>query len=290
MDWFQKGMEAYKVKDYENALTYCGKAVETGNKEALQLAAHMYKLGVGVSCEGNRARVTTLVFNDLGFTSEAVLYNFCRIANKFKSKIEMFSKGRGFNAKSILILTVLGGLQGNKVDITAEGEDAEQAVRSLAEYLFSIRPKPCVKILFVDVDGVLNSAQDGYSIKLRTDSHLKFLRMIVKSTGAKIVLSSSWRIGFTPASKNLLARFKEYGLELMDCTPELSGACRGDEIRKWLEEFETEYDVERFAILDDESDMAEFTETNLIQTDTNVGLQKADAIKCIRLLMTSVAD
>lgn len=141
-----------------------------------------------------------------------------------------------------------------------------------------------MKILFVDVDGVLNSAQDGYSIKLSTDSHLKFLRMIVKSTGANIVLSSSWRIGFTPASKNLLTRFKEYGLELMDCTPELSGACRGDEIRKWLEEFETEYDVERFAILDDESDMAEFTETNLIQTDTNVGLQKEDAVQCIKML------
>ena len=284
MDWFQKGMEAYKAKDYENALTYCGKAVEAGNKEALQLAAHMYKLGAGFSCEGNRANVTMLVFNDLGFAHDGVVKNFCQIANKFKAKIDMCSHGKVFDPKKIFSLMVLGGLQGNKVDITAEGEDAEQAVRSLAEYLFSIRPKPCVKILFVDVDGVLNSAQDGYSIKLSTDSHLKFLRMIVKSTGANIVLSSSWRIGFTPASKNLLARFKEYGLELMDCTPELSGACRGDEIRKWLEEFETEYDVERFAILDDESDMAEFTETNLIQTDTNVGLQKADAIKCIRLL------
>lgn len=141
-----------------------------------------------------------------------------------------------------------------------------------------------MKVIFLDVDGVLNSAQDGYSIRLRTDSHLKLLQRIVRETGAKIVLSSSWRIGFTPASKNLLARFREYGLELMDCTPELSGACRGDEIRKWLEEFETEYDVERFAILDDEADMAEFAETNLIQTDTNAGLQKADAVRCIKLL------
>ena len=145
-----------------------------------------------------------------------------------------------------------------------------------------------MKVIFLDVDGVLNSAQDGYSIRLKTDSHLKLLQYIVKETGAKIVLSSSWRIGFTPASKNLLARFKEYGLELMDCTPELSGTCRGDEIRKWLEEFEVENDVERFAILDDEADMAEFTESNLIQTDTNVGLQKADAVRCIKLLNSGV--
>lgn len=143
---------------------------------------------------------------------------------------------------------------------------------------------PTVESNFLDVDGVLNSAQDGYSIRLRTDSHLKLLQRIIKETGAKIVLPSSWRIGFTPASKNLLARFKEYGLELMACTPELSGSCRGDEIRKWLEKFETENDVERFAILDDESDMAEFTEMNLIQTDTNVGLQKEDAVQCIKML------
>lgn len=79
-------------------------------------------------------------------------------------------------------------------------------------------------------------------------------------------------------------------MELMDCTPELSGTCRGDEIRKWLDEFKTEYDVERFAILDDEADMAEFTETNLIQTDTNAGLQKADVVRCIRWLNVSIVE
>lgn len=284
MDWQQKGMDAYKAEDYESALIYYGKAVEEGNKEALRLAARMYKLGHGFTREGNRSRVTTLVFNDLGFASDAVVRDFCQIANKFKSKIEMCSHGKVFDPKKIFTLMVLGGLQGNKVDISAEGDDAEEAVRSLAEYLFSIRPKPCVKILFLDVDGVLNSAQDGYSIKLRTDSHLKFLRMIVKSSGAKIVLSSSWRIGFTPASKNLLQRFKEYGLDLMDCTPELSGSCRGDEIRQWLTDNSYDYDIENFVILDDEADMAEFTDKNLVQTDTNIGLQKQDAIECIKML------
>ena len=145
-----------------------------------------------------------------------------------------------------------------------------------------------MKVIFLDVDGVLNSAQDGYSIRLKTDSHLKLLQYIVKETGAKIVLSSSWRIGFTPASKNLMARFKEYGLELMDCTPELSSACRGDEIRKWLND--KEYTVERFVILDDEANMAEFAEKNLVQTDTNAGLQKADVVRCIRWLNVSIVE
>ena len=141
-----------------------------------------------------------------------------------------------------------------------------------------------MKVIFLDVDGVLNSAQDGYSIRLRTDSHLKLLQRIIKETGAKIVLSSSWRIGFTPASRNLLARFKEYGLELMDCTPELPGSCRGDEIRQWLTDKVYNYDIENFVILDDEANMAEFTDKNLVQTDTNIGLQKQNAIECIRTL------
>lgn len=141
-----------------------------------------------------------------------------------------------------------------------------------------------MKVIFLDVDGVLNSAQDGYSIRLRTDSHLKLLQRIIKETGAKIVLSSSWRIGFTPASRNLLARFKEYGLELMDCTPELPGSCRGDEIRQWLTDNVYNYDIENFVILDDEANMAEFTDKNLVQTDTNIGLEKQNAIECIRTL------
>ena len=33
-----------------------------------------------------------------------------------------------------------------------------------------------MKVIFLDVDGVLNSAQYGYSIRLKTDSHLKLLQ------------------------------------------------------------------------------------------------------------------
>ena len=80
-----------------------------------------------------------------------------------------------------------------------------------------------MKVIFLDVDGVLNSKRDRNSIKLRTDSHLRLLQELVKATGANIVLSSSWRIGFTKAIKNLNDRLAEYGLEIMDRTPVLPG-------------------------------------------------------------------
>ncbi|BAL83067.1 hypothetical protein SELR_13590 [Selenomonas ruminantium subsp. lactilytica TAM6421] len=239
-------------------------------------------------CEGNRSKATSLVYNECGFASDTVAKNFCKIVRKFKSKIEMHSKGKIVDAKNIMMVMVVGGLQGNKIEICAEGEDSQQAVKSLANYLFSIRPKDYINVIFLDVDGVLNSAKDGYSIKLSTDLHLKLLKRIVKATKAKIVLSSSWRIGWTPASRNLLNRFKDFGLEIMDCTPKLPESCRGDEIKQWLND--SEYEIGRFVILDDEADMAEFTAANLVQTDTKVGLQEKDAIRCIKMLKGHYRD
>ena len=146
-----------------------------------------------------------------------------------------------------------------------------------------------MKIIFLDVDGVLNSLQDGNSVRLRTDSHLKLLKQIVDATGAKIVLSSSWRIGHTKARNNLLKRLEEYGLQIMDSTPVLSGASsRGDEIRQWLNE--SKYEIESFVILDNEDDMGEFTAKNLVQTNTAIGLQDKDASKCISMLNNSIAN
>ena len=140
-----------------------------------------------------------------------------------------------------------------------------------------------MKVIFLDVDGVLNSRRDGNSIKLRTDSHLRLLQEIVKATGANIVLASSWRIGFTKAIKNLNDRLAEYGLEIMDRTPVLPGSsCKGDEIRQWLSD--NGQSVENFVILDDDADMAEFTDTNLVQTDSEYGLQDKEADRCIAML------
>lgn len=140
-----------------------------------------------------------------------------------------------------------------------------------------------IKVIFLDVDGVLNSKQDGNSLQLRTDLHLQLLREIVSATGAKIVLSSSWRAGFAKARNTLSNRLRKYGLEIMDSTPVLPGlTCRGDEKRQWLND--SGQSVERFVILDDDDDMAEFTDTNLVQTDPDIGLQEKDAVKSIELL------
>ena len=53
-----------------------------------------------------------------------------------------------------------------------------------------------------------------YMTVVRTDSHLKLLEHIVRETGAKVVLSSSWRIGPAKALNNLHKRLEEYGLQI----------------------------------------------------------------------------
>lgn len=138
-----------------------------------------------------------------------------------------------------------------------------------------------MKIIFLDVDGVLNSVQDRFSTKLETRKHILFLRHIVNKTDAEIVLSSSWRIcGLLPKLCRIL---REYNLRISDITPYiLDRASRGREIRAWLDDHTG---VESFVILDDEDfDIVNMFPDNIVKTNSEVGLQKEDAEKCIAIL------
>ena len=96
-----------------------------------------------------------------------------------------------------------------------------------------------MKVIFLDVDGVLNS--DEYFDKIRN----KLLKQAVIQTGAKVVLSSSWRHTKNGEQlKELLAKFEIY----TDRTPYLQNK-RGIEIKQWLINNEN---IEDFVILDDE--------------------------------------
>lgn len=111
-----------------------------------------------------------------------------------------------------------------------------------------------MKIIFLDIDGVLNS--DEYfdkikNLKINTIENqvdvekIKLLKQAVDATGAKIVLSSSWR--YTRNANNLRALLLNYGI-FADTTPFLNNE-RGKEIKKFLTEHK---DVEDYVILDDE--------------------------------------
>ena len=111
-----------------------------------------------------------------------------------------------------------------------------------------------MKIIFLDIDGVLNSDEYFDKIKnlningIENDidvSKIVLLKKSLDETGAKIVLTSSWR--YTRKAQELKQLLLSYGI-IVDCTPFIDNE-RGIEIKKWLQEHN---DVQDFVILDDE--------------------------------------
>lgn len=132
-----------------------------------------------------------------------------------------------------------------------------------------------MKVIFLDVDGVLNS--DEYFDKIRNldiqgierevdIEKIKLLKKAIDKTGAKVVLSSSWRYTkYAQYLKELLSNYDIY----VDSTPFIENE-RGLEIKKWLSDNQ---DAEDFVILDDEifDSYDESLIKNLIKTSNGNG-------------------
>lgn len=111
-----------------------------------------------------------------------------------------------------------------------------------------------MKILFLDIDGVCNSA--AYARSLGKGGLLGIdpvpaarVRRIIAETGCKVVLSSTWRL----MEKNREAVRREV-CDFIDITPRYPNGPRGEEIRTWLVDNVKQADLEAYAILDDDSD------------------------------------
>ena len=167
-----------------------------------------------------------------------------------------------------------------------------------------------MKIIFLDIDGVMNSRESllalrkGTNLKEISDMnphphHVNILNHIIDQTGAKVVISSVWRHRNTPFMLwRLLAAYGFKG-EVLDKTPRYSDLRRGDEIAIWLNLqqrlhkrykgdnnlFYRNYQepIESFVILDDSSDMQELIEF-LVQTKSETGLLMEHAEKAIKIL------
>ena len=157
-----------------------------------------------------------------------------------------------------------------------------------------------MKVIFLDVDGNLNneysrSRCQGY-IGI-DDDKVALLKQIVDATDAKLVLSSTWRLGYNKEGHRL-EKMGEYlkkklakqGLSIYDVTPDFGrmGYPRGEEILDWLVKHP---DVDRYVILDDEeydfyqigSEITDFW----IQTDyysRQGGLQQEHVDRAIEIL------
>lgn len=60
---------------------------------------------------------------------------FVQIASKYESHISVIVNEKQVNAKSIMGMMSLGAIKGEDIQIIAEGEDEEEAVKALIKFL-----------------------------------------------------------------------------------------------------------------------------------------------------------
>lgn len=140
-----------------------------------------------------------------------------------------------------------------------------------------------MKVLFLDIDGVLNTPRTAklFGNQFINPFLVTLVAQIVTATGAKLILSSNWRID----EKELVEKaLTVHDLQIFDCTPMIDlneVHPRSKQIQHWLDGKE----LERFAILDDDP-KANLKEGSFFQVDETIGLNKEITEKVIIHLNT----
>lgn len=183
-----------------------------------------------------------------------------------------------------------------------------------------------MKIIFLDIDGVLNHeewyssgrAHEAYLATGETDikaynfdpESWNWVQKLIDETGAKIVLSSSWR------SYDLASTIEEYkGTafkpiidNLVGVTPRTMSRNRGEEINRffdivngnitqnlpqaieWLKQHPLETlsatgeKIEQYVIFDDDTDMTDKQKSHFVHIDFWNGIQEKDYKKAKQIL------
>lgn len=176
-----------------------------------------------------------------------------------------------------------------------------------------------VRIIFLDIDGVLNgySKMTGKLYWLFTHFHLmefvnkyydlfgirthnvRLLSKIIRCTGAKVVLSSSWRSGWfvsyeekSKRHRRLQDLFAKFNIDVVGITPFINGR-REAEIARWISENHCQ--VENFVVIDDEKfGIEEYYKNHFVQTSEtdeicgswyeNTGLKRKHVLRAIEIL------
>jgi hypothetical protein len=166
------------------------------------------------------------------------------------------------------------------------------------------------KIIFLDIDGVLNpvhymnatykmwkasfgeiKSHDEYG-QLFFYQNCDALKKAIDETGAKIVISSTWRMAGESEMKALW-KHRNLAGEIIGITPNevdvvnngiakfYDEVCRGDEIKLWIN---TNNFTGKYVIIDDTKDMLKEQEPCFVVTNSYFGLTLKDADKAIEIL------
>lgn len=167
--------------------------------------------------------------------------------------------------------------------------------------LLHLNRRLIIKIIFLDIDGVLNNEESEYypvdngrfgrTTELFTPRLIDNLNLLLTKTGAKIVVSSTWRLGKTVEELQLILNGMGVVGEVIDKTEDHNNGFtfRGNEIIKWVKDNKgllgcPYYDFKSYVILDDDSDMLLWQVDNSVHTNGYKGLTLNDVYKAILIL------
>jgi hypothetical protein len=181
-------------------------------------------------------------------------------------------------------------------DLAAASPDSA-AKATTSSYTSTLPTSPLLRVIFLDIDGVLNRTKEATHIRIDEDC-VQRLKTLIEHTDAKVVLSTFWRhfdeyityilhregiaadvvIGRTPGrtgSQHLSA----------SAADEAQYASRAAEIKTWLAQHP---EVTQFVILDDRPSAADASlQAHFVQTLSDHGLTDADVVRCSELLLNA---
>lgn len=146
-----------------------------------------------------------------------------------------------------------------------------------------------MKVIFLDFDGVINSTTwlmkvDGHTSRDKVSEEMvQRVSRIVDETGAKVVVSSTWRKLHNLEELQEILDENGFTGEVIDRTEIESdvGVERGELIQKWLDQHTY---VENFVVLDDVDEMSVIPDEKFIHTKTSEGLTDEQADRAIEVL------
>lgn len=143
-----------------------------------------------------------------------------------------------------------------------------------------------MNIVFLDIDGVLNQCQPNCYIDNKC---FAVLVKICKDTNSNVVLSSSWRVGFTlfgtcsPHIQKLVDMLAKHNISIVGRTPKRGD--RGIEVKEYIRT----HNISRYVVLDDDKEeFKDVVPNNLYIVNHKTGLSSKDVVAIERMLGKSM--
>ena len=148
-----------------------------------------------------------------------------------------------------------------------------------------------LNIIFLDIDGVLIKFASPKKVDHSEFEELKYwdkealqlVNKLIKSSGAKVVITSSYRNHKTKKQIVDMMQLAGFNYNIYDVIPSIKYLGRGGNINKWLKE----HNVSNFVIIDDQyHNIEEYFPKNFVKVETNEGLTLAHTLKALKILQS----